>query len=256
MAFSERHRALAWYGAAVYAVTTGVAVAMARYPGGFDWMYTVISRLASRNHNPDGGAWLSGGLLVGMLLLWPAASGLREPGGPPGLRTAVAALRVGLIGGVLLAIEGLFAIDLSRIARKGHEILALVTLLALYGGILGLYVHRIRRDRRAPLTALLVVGPLIAIGLSQMALYFDQRDLGWVNTGWRELGVPLWYSFAFWQWLAVAVLGIGLGHLIATSADVRREGARLENARSGIVPGGGARPRTAPAPGAAAAGSG
>jgi hypothetical protein len=125
-----RNVALIVYAAAMSAIAVGVSVAMARYPGGFDWAYTVISRLASSEHNPGGGLWLSGGLLV--------------------------------------------------------------------------------------------VVPLLAIGISQVALYFDQRDLGWVNTGWREMGIPLWLSFAFWQWLAVTVLGVGVGHLIATSGPGRR----------------------------------
>jgi hypothetical protein len=35
-----------------------------------------------------------------------------------------------------------------------------------------------------------------------------------VNSDWRAMGVPFWLSFAFWQWLAVAMLGTGFGHLV------------------------------------------
>jgi hypothetical protein len=31
------------------------------------------------------------------------------------------------------------------------------------------------------------------------------------------MGVPVWLSFAFWQWLAVAFLGLGLGYLVVAS---------------------------------------
>jgi hypothetical protein len=228
-----RSVAIAVYSAAMAAIVIGVAVAMARYPGGFDWSYTVISRLASLKHNPAGGAWLSGGLLVGMVLLWPVATRIgRRPDGSDA-RLPLATLRVGLVGGALLAVEGLFTIDLSGIARKAHELLALLTLLGLYTGVLGLFLLRIRRGGRAVWPAVLVMLPLLAVGMSQLALYFDQRDLGWVDTSWREMGVPVWLSFAVWQWLAVAVLGVGLGYLTTTSEPGR---SVAESARSGPRP--------------------
>jgi hypothetical protein len=82
-------------------------------------------------------------------------------------------------------------------------------------------LQRARHAAVAPWAALLVILPIIAVGLSQFLLYVGQRELGWVNTGWRELGVPLWLSFAFWQWLAVALLGAGLGHLVVTHDEAR-----------------------------------
>jgi hypothetical protein len=205
------------FAGAMLAIVVGAWLAVRQFPGGFDWGYTVISRLASRKHNPDGGAWLSGGLLAAMLLLWPVVAHVGSGSGHESRpRLAVAALRAGLAGGVLLAVEGLFTLDLSGLVRKGHELLALLTFLGLYVGVLGLHAHRVREGGAARWPALAVVVPLVAVGASQLALYFAQRDLGWVNTAWRELGVPLWYSFAFWQWLAVAALWLGLGHLVAT----------------------------------------
>jgi len=78
-----------------------------------------------------------------------------------------------------------------------------------------------------------LTAPLAAIFITQILIYFDQRDLGWVDHSWREMGVSPWLSFAFWQWLAVAFLWFGLGHLLwssrygetsrqATLASVRR----------------------------------
>ncbi len=204
------------FSASALIAMAGVAVAAAQVPGGFDWVYTVISRLGSRRHNPDGAVWLAGALLLTTLLLWPVAGHLDRASARLGSRPrlTVLALRLGLLGGMLLSIEALFALDLSWLHRKGHEILALVTFLGLYGGVLGLYVHRIRHASGALWPALLVLLPLCAVGISQLALYFDQRELGWVNTAWREMGVPFWLSFAFWQWLAVAFLGLGLGLLV------------------------------------------
>jgi hypothetical protein len=244
----NRTGALACFAMAVGIVSAGAAVAIARYPGGFDWAYTVISRLASLQHNPAGGVWLAGALLPAMIVLWPATGYLKrsmdDAAGP------VTALRIGIIGGALLGVEGLLQLDLSVVHRKGHEILALLTFGGLYGGVLGLYFRRVRQQSAFLAPALSVVLPLLAVCVTQFVLWFDQRDLGWVNTSWRELGVPLWLSFAFWQWSAVAMLWVGLGHLLSTrtetvciaecatattSNDAARDAAGLEcNAASAI----------------------
>jgi hypothetical protein len=210
---TDWNRALLLFSAAAFVVAGGVAVAAARFPGGFDWVYTVVSRLGSQRHNPEGAAWLSLSLLLAVGLLWPVAGALARAGGEPAAlpHRSIIALRIGLIGAGLLALEGLFTLDFSRITRKGHEIVALATFLGMYGGVLGLYAHRLRQSSSFLWPALLVVVPILAVGLSQLSLYLDQRDLGWVDTAWREMGVPFWLSFAFWQWLAVAFLGIGIG---------------------------------------------
>jgi hypothetical protein len=211
----SRRRALAYYLAAACTLAAGTATAVAYYPGRFDWVYTVISRLASRTHNPAGGTWLAAALLTAMLLLWPVTGYLRRT--LPEARRAIIALRTGLIGGTLLGMEGLLQLELSALHRKGHEILALLTFAGLYGGMLGIYGRMVRQQTTFLIPALVVVIPLLAVGTSQAALWFDQRDLGWVNTGWREMGVPFWLSFAFWQWLATAMLWLGLGQLLLTA---------------------------------------
>jgi hypothetical protein len=214
---SPGNDAALYFGGAVLAILVGVAVAVTRFPGGYDWAYTVISTLGSHSHNPAGARWLAGSLLAAAILLWPVTHRLSRAFTAAGRRPAVstAALRVGLAGAALLALEGLLVLDLSRVTRKGHEIVALLTFMGAYVGVLGLYAHRVRHTGAALWPALLVILPLCAVGISQLFLYFDQRELGWVHTGWREMGVSVWLSFAFWQWLAVACLGIGLAGLVA-----------------------------------------
>ena len=75
------------------------------------------------------------------------------------------------------------------------------------------------RQRIYVFPVLLVVTPMLAIGITQFWLYLDQRDLGWVDVGWREMGVPFWLSFAFWQWLAIGFLWVGLCLLSFTSIE-------------------------------------
>lgn len=219
----DKRGAVLCFAAAVLVVVGGLALAVDRYPGGFDWAYEVISSLASPRRNPDGGRWLAGSLLVAVAFLWPVANHFRRAFGSPddGPVVPVAILRGGLVGGALLGIEGIFHLELSRHVHKAHELLALLTFLGFYGGVLGLYLHRIRETMSFLLPAAAVVLPLLAVGITQLVLYFDQRDIGWVGPDWREMGVPLWLSFAFWQWLAVAGLGIGLGYLVATSPGLR-----------------------------------
>ncbi len=227
MGSADRRTALACFGAASLSVALGVAFAARHFPGGFDWGYTVISRLASNRRNPGGAAWLSGFFLLAVGLAWPAVGYLRRAlsagSHPP--RVPLLGLRLGLLAAAVLGVEGLFALDLSPLGRKAHEGVAVLAFLGFYVGVLGLQLHRIRRLGGSLLPGLLVALPLVGVGLSQVALYFDQRDLGWVNTEWREMGIPLYLSFAFWQWLAVMGLGLGLGHLlVATSGGSGEDG--------------------------------
>ena len=212
-------RIFLWYLAALLMLIFGSILAARPFPGGFDWAYTVASALASRKHNPEGSLWFAGALTLAMVLLWPYVSALKQGQGSthPGLAAfAIGALRTGLISGALLGLERLLIRDLSALFYKAHEILGLFTFFGLYFGIIGLLVHAMLRQRRYLLLLLLIVSPLLAIGITQFWLYIDQRDLGWVDTSWRAMGIPVWLSFAFWQWLAIGFLWLGLGLLTFT----------------------------------------
>lgn len=215
-----RRRALAATATSIALLVVGGTLAAARFPGGFDWAYTVMSALASRKHNPDGAAFFSVGLALSLVALWPAVRWV-EDCAIPATRTSrfgVRALRVGIVFGVLVGLDRLVFHHLSDLVRKGHEILAIVSFVGLYAGVVALQVDRLRRGRSTAVPAACALVPLVAIGLSQLGLYFDQRDLGWVGRDWREMGVSVWWSFAFWQWLAAAALWASIAHLVASSA--------------------------------------
>lgn len=219
---TKKRQAMGWYSASLLVLVIGLFNAASRFPEGFDWFYTVASALASQKHNPEGSFWFSGALVGSMALLWRAISILEEASRSFASRNtkfSIAALRTGLICGVLVGLERLLFHHLSDEVHKAHEILALCAFLGLFWGILGLLIGAIQRRNINRWMLILVVSPLLAIGISQLWLYMDQRDLGWVRPNWRELGIPLYLSFAFWQWLAMAFLWIGLGTLLLTCGE-------------------------------------
>jgi len=204
-----------WYVAALLVMCFGSIKAAQYYPGGFDWFYTVASALASQKHNPIGSVWFAGSLSLSMLLLWLYVSSIKINLGVilPSPGFAITAIRFGLVCGFLLGVERLLIHDLSHWIYKAHEGLALFTLLGLYVGILGLLLQFIHLKKSNIFPVLLVVSPLVAIGIAELWLYLEQRDVGWVDTNWQEKGTPIWLSFAFWQWLAIGLLWVGLGML-------------------------------------------
>ncbi len=213
-----------WYLAALAVLGAGSMLAASRFPGGFDWAYTVASALASQKHNPQGSFWFASALTLAMALLWPYVSALkqRQDSTHPELVTfSIRALRTGLLCGALLGLERLLIRDLSAQLYKAHETLGLFTFLGLYFGIISLLVRAMLSQKTHVFTLMLIASPLLAIGITQYWLYLDQRDLGWVDTGWRAMGIPVWLSFAFWQWLAIGFLWLGLGLLSFTG--VRRD---------------------------------
>lgn len=213
----DKRRALILFFAAGLAIAGGVAMAIARYPSDFDWMYTVLSHLASNRRNPEGGRWASGALVVAVILLWPVAGYLDRNLARKGKRRlgVSVCLRAGMASCAIIGFEEFLGVRFSDRIRKGHEAIALLSFFGFYIGLLGHYVYRIRDNAALLAPAILAIAPLCAVGVVQLLLYFDQRDLGWVGADWREMGIPFWLSFAFWQWLAVGFLALALGCLIA-----------------------------------------
>jgi len=208
-----------WYLASLLVICFSFFMAAQYYPGGFDWFYTVASALASQKHNPTGSVWFAGGLSLSMLLLWLYVSSIKTNLSAllPSAAFAITAIRFGLICGFLLGAERLLIYDLSYRIDKAHEGLALFALVGLYVGIIGLLLQFMHRNKSSIFPVLLILSPLVAIGIGAFWLYLEQRDVGWVDTNWREKGIPIWLSFAFWQWLTIGLLWAGMGLLYIIS---------------------------------------
>ncbi|HEY5602303.1 MAG TPA: hypothetical protein VIM41_04270 [Gammaproteobacteria bacterium] len=214
--YIQQTRSVWWFIASLLVFGAGSILAARQYPGGFDWPYTVASALASQKHNPAGSAWFAGALSLSMVLLWPYVSTLKKSLYPvltASVKFAAGALRFGILCGALVGAERLFIRDLSNWVHKAHELLAVFAFLGLYFGALGLLLQVIGRHRRYAISAFIVASALLIIGVVQLWVYLAQRDLGWVDTSWRAMGIPVWLSFAFWQWLAIGWLWAGLGLL-------------------------------------------
>jgi len=205
-----------WYLAALLVMTIGFLLAAHHFPGGFDWPYTVASALMSQKHNPIGSFWFAISMSLTMLLLWPYGSSLQQglfSNSPRTTRRLITVLRIGLISGMVLGMERLFIVDVSHLLYKGHEYIALMTFFGLYVGIIGLLIRTLLQPSRYRRIGLLVVILLFAVSFRLLWLYLTQREFGWVDASWREKGISVWLSFAFWQWRMIGFLWLGLGLL-------------------------------------------
>lgn len=237
---SKRCVLLCLWPAAMASLATGIWTGAARFPGGFDWQYQVISSLASREDNPAGYAVFCIGLALCFLLLLPLPGYFhaRLVRTAPGLaRASATALRVGLVGSIAIGVERLAILDLGEHIHKGHEAIALVAFLGLFCGVAGFWLAAVklhRRARSAPTWLMVVlfvavISPIAGTAASQLYLYVTQADLGWVGPEWRERGVPLFLSFAVWQWLTGVGVLLYLPLIAALlPAEVPRVGGRID----------------------------
>lgn len=203
----------AYYLSALLIMIVGMLLAARQYPNGFDWAYTVASALMSQKRNPDAGHWFALGLSLSMLMLWFYVNSLKPY--LPAAKTVMKLLRIGMICGMLIGVERLVFYDLSRLIHKAHELIALLAFAGQYFGIMGLLINTMIQQPQRRLWMLLALIPLTGVTLQLFWLYLTQRGIGWVNVSWREKGIPIWLSFAFWQWWMMAFLWLGYGVLMS-----------------------------------------
>ena len=214
---AKRVVVLGLWPAAMVSLVVGIWWGAALYPGGFDWQYRVISNLASRQDNPDGYLVFCVGLGLCFFFLLPLPSYFSVRLRSTAVRLArfsTVTLRVGMLCSIAVSAERIVIRDLGEHIHKGHEAIALVAFVGLFVGVAGFWLGTFRLHRAAGslpgwrLLALFigVMAPIACTAASQLCLYLTKADLGWVGPSWREMGVPLYLSFAFWQWLT----GVGV----------------------------------------------
>lgn len=205
----------------VLAFWCGLWIAARRYPSEYDWRYITISRLGYADRNPGGYRWAWTGLLLCALgglcwstvLVWDCR---REKSGRTSI--GICALALSYVCMVSCAsLPGGFPLF-----PRGHDILAVSSFLGICIAIIQLTLHLAegspRRRRTPPLPgsprvyAALLAGaalsPILMAAITQAYISRARPDLPWVSLEWRTLGVPVFLSFAFWEWITCAVFSV------------------------------------------------
>jgi Na+/proline symporter len=117
---------------------------------------------------------------------------------------------------------------------KGHEMLAILAFVGIWCGIVSVMFQSIvqallRRMRSATgrarlYAAALVLAAMLPIalaGAAQAYVYLEVPDLPWVSLAWRARGVPVFISFAFWEWITCLVLSAYMVALAVTTARLK-----------------------------------
>jgi hypothetical protein len=184
---------------------TGLGMAARSFPSEYDWRYMTISSLLYQERNPHGYVWARGGLVVCAVcgLYW-ALKG--ERGGP--LTTVILAA-----GYTCMALCALLPSPFLGLP-KPHEVLAVTAFIAVCVGVARLSFAALVRRKwaagRASQRRLYAVGlsslPLLPVVLAVCAeVHSERAHLPWVSLAWRTQGIPVYWSFSFWEWLACAV---------------------------------------------------
>jgi len=180
----------------VFAFWVCMVAAATRFPSEYDWRYMTISVLIYPERNPAGHLWASAALTA------CAVGGL--------LGIAVLSRKERTPGLYILA-TGYICMIASSSIRNGHQILAILGFISMCAGLV------LAARRYLPLTPLIIVAllPIACAALTQAYLSCFRPELPWVGLLWRATGVPLYLSFALWEWVTCAVLsaymtGIGV----------------------------------------------
>ncbi len=178
----------------------GLGVAAQSYPSEYDWRYMTISSLLYQDRNPHGYGWGRAGLLLcGVCGLYWVLRGVRGHG------LTAASLALGYLA---MALCALLPSPLLGIP-KPHEVLALTAFIAVCFGVTRLSFTALvgRKAGRQLLAARAVSSlPLLPVVLAGAAQTYTVRaHLPWVSLAWRVHGIPPYWSFAFWEWLACAI---------------------------------------------------
>ncbi len=208
--------------AGLFAFWSGLLMALHLYPSDYDWRYTTMSNLVYPERNPVGHLWASTGIVLCGLsgLYWTMILARRavQVGGA-GSSAGIAALRLGFLSMACCALlpERLWPVP------KAHEFLALFAFLCLclaiaYHTLWTVESYLVRRAgisanaarSYACLAAAVPLTPVLLAGLAQAYVSRMRPELPWVGLAWRDLGVPLYLSFAFWEWVTCAALTTSL----------------------------------------------
>jgi hypothetical protein len=216
----------------VLAFWGGMLMAGRRYPSEYDWRYITISSLVYGDRNPNGYLWARAGIVLCGLagLYWTTV--LVRKGKQPGIAerpVGIWALGLGYLCMMCCALlpERLVGIP------KGHDLLALAAFVGLCIGMVPSTFKAVERSARlgrlagsprlhAGILAGVSLSPIALAALAQAYVSHALPGLPWVSLAWRARGVPVYLSFAFWEWVTCAVFSVYMVVLSRTTLAARR----------------------------------
>jgi hypothetical protein len=196
----------------------GMALAARSYPSEYDWRYMTISSLVYAERNPSGFLWARAGLfLCGVTGLYWAAElcqGWRR------LYVAERPIGIWVLGLGYLCMTFCALLPERRVpVPRVHELLALAAFVGICVGLAVLTFKviaqssRVRKLRGSPrlyagMLAGFALSPIVLGAVAQAYVSYALPALPWVSLGWRKRGVPVYLSFAFWEWVTCAVFSL------------------------------------------------
>lgn len=215
----------------VLAFWGGMLMAGRRYPSEYDWRYITISSLVYGDRNPNGYLWARGGIVLCGLagLYWTTVLVRQGKPGAAGRPIGIWAFGLGYLCVTCCALlpEGLLRIP------KGHEFLALAAFVGICIGMAHSTFKAVERSARlgnsagtprlrAGILAGAVLSPIVLAALAQAYVSYALPALPWVSLAWRARGVPVYLSFAFWEWVTCAVFSVYIMVLSGMNLPARR----------------------------------
>jgi hypothetical protein len=214
MSASARRTAAAAASLGVLAFWCGLLLAARRFPSEYDWRYITISTLVYPDRDPAGWLWARAGLvLCGLAGLWWTLTLLRASRLTTGRSSSgVTPLGLGYACMAACALVPEWRIGIPKL----HECLAMAGFFGICIGMAHIAWRQAATGERrtilpggprlhAVILAGLVLSPIVLAAAAQAYVSYVLR-LPWVNLSWRARGVPVYLSFAFWEWVGCGVL--------------------------------------------------
>ena len=215
----------------VLAFWGGMLMAGRRYPSEYDWRYITISSLVYGDRNPSGYLWARAGIVLCGLagLYWTTV--LARQGRQPGLAQRPIAIRALGLGYLCMACCALLPEGLVQIP-KIHDFLALAAFVGLCIGMMYSTFTTVERSAQgrvagnprlyAGVLAGVPLCPIVLAALSVAEVSRELPGLPWVSLAWRARGIPVYLSFAFWEWVTCAVFSVYMVTLSRTTLTAHR----------------------------------
>jgi hypothetical protein len=202
----------------VLAFWGGMLMAARSYLAEYDWRFVTISSLVYPDRNPNGYLWAWGGIaLCGLSgLHWTAV--LVRRGTQPGVAERPIGVWALGVGYLCMTCCALLPERLLRIP-KGHEFLALTAFVGICIGLVYSTFKAVARGARlgnlpgsprlhAGILAGIALSPIVLAAFAQAYVSYALPSLPWVSLAWRARGIPVYLSFAFWEWVTCAVFSV------------------------------------------------